>query len=131
MQRTSIEFPIKPVPAASRGHRAVIPRDASVRRAGVVAHVGCGLEAFEWAFARRIPVSQRNLAPFADPELGAQDVGMGLGGARRDSEPLGDLEVRAPLGDQFHHLPLALREPNAFAESDHAAMVPADRLKRY
>ena|SRR5438093_1109457 len=114
------------------GRRAVIPRDGSVHRAGIVAPVGYRLEAFERTLARRVAESHWDLSPTGHAKLRAQDVRMSLSCPRRDSEPFGDLDVRASFGDELYDLPLTLREPNAFAESDHARfMLPVGCPKRY
>ena len=91
----------------------------SVGRAGVVAQAGCRFEAFKRVLARRVAKRRRDLPAPRDSQLRAQDVGVRLRRSRRDTQPLGDLHIRATLGDQLDDLPLPRGELDAFAESSH------------
>src|SRR6202007_2274699 len=70
-------------------------------------------------------VCARDLTASGAAELLPEDVGMRLGGSRRDAEPECNLVVRAPGGDQLDHLKLAIRDygRSLMQDCDHVATV--------
>ena len=56
-------------------------------------------EAFKGALSGRVAKGEWDMAPPCDPELRAQYVRVRFCGSWRDTQALGDLEVRTSLGD--------------------------------
>lgn len=105
--------------AGSAGAVALSPRRRLSRPGERVALVDCPGEAFGLVriFARRVTKGCRDLSPAGHTQFDAQRVGVSLRSAWRDVEPVRDLGVRAPSGDQANDLPLADGEP--FLKGDH------------
>jgi hypothetical protein len=64
------------------------------------------LEAFKGTLSGGVAKGKWYVTSPCNSELGAQDVRVRLRRPRRDSQALGDLEVRTSLGDQLDHLAL-------------------------
>ena len=94
---------LRGLPAPAEHPRARVP-SVPPASSGRAEALGEGIHAGEES------IGDGDLAPAGDSELLAQDVGMGLHGARGDAQLISDLLVREALGDELDDLTLAVRE---------------------
>lgn len=81
--------------------------------------------------ACRSTVRRGDLPPARDAELCSERVSVRLGGAGRDPEPIGYLDIRAAAGDEVYDLALAVCESDVIDrqhERDRRPSAPTSQL---